>query len=354
MSLSTLVPILVFASIALAVLLAPIVRWMAVSCGVLDRPTGGRKIHQKATPLWGGLVTGGVIIIGLFTILPFADGKELRVEQIIGFVLALVTLIIGGMLDDRFGLKPAVQFLFPLAASVIVVASGSGIELITNPLGGSPISLEWWKSGGALDFSLPGDAITILWLLTVTYAMKFLDGLDGLVSGMTVIGAVLIAGLASSPAYFQPLIACIALIVAGAHLGFLPYNREGSLFLGEAGSTIAGFSLAVLAVISGAKLATAATALAVPLVDIVLVVVGRLIAGTSPFKGDASHLHFRLLRAGLAPWTAVRLIWGLALIFGLVALTLQTRGKLFLFTGLIVLICVISLFAWNKRRETKV
>jgi UDP-GlcNAc:undecaprenyl-phosphate GlcNAc-1-phosphate transferase len=294
------------------------------------------------------LATGGVIIAGLLLLLPFTGGKELRAEQMIGFIVAVAVLIVGGMLDDRFQLKPAVQFLFPLGASLIVVLSGSGIDLVTNPLGGSPISLQWLQWGG---LSLPGDAITILWLLTVTYAMKFLDGLDGLVAGMTVIGAVLIAGLASSPAYFQPLIACIALLVAAVHLGFLPYNREGSIFLGEAGSTIAGFSLAVLAVISGAKLATAATALAVPLVDIVLVVLGRLIAGASPFKGDATHLHFRLLHAGLTPWMAVRLIWGIALVFGLVALTLQTRGKLFLFAGLIVLICVISLLAWNRRKN---
>jgi UDP-GlcNAc:undecaprenyl-phosphate GlcNAc-1-phosphate transferase len=125
------------------------------------------------------------------------------------------------------------------------------------------------------------------------------------------------------------------------------------VFLGEAGSTIAGFSLGVLAVISGAKLATAATALAVPLVDIVLVVTGRILRGESPFRGDATHLHFRLLQAGLTPRVAVRLIWMIALVFGLLALTLQTRGKIFLFTGLVFLILAIAVIAYQKSRPTK-
>ncbi|HWQ99746.1 MAG TPA: undecaprenyl/decaprenyl-phosphate alpha-N-acetylglucosaminyl 1-phosphate transferase, partial [Candidatus Methylomirabilis sp.] len=96
--------------------------------------------------------------------------------------------------------------------------------------------------------------------------------------------------------------------------------------------------------------ATAATALAIPLVDIVLVVTRRILRGASPFKGDDSHLHYQLLKAGLSSQNAVRLIWGIALVFGLLALTLQTRGKLFLLAGLVVLTFVISYFAWSRRR----
>jgi UDP-GlcNAc:undecaprenyl-phosphate GlcNAc-1-phosphate transferase len=167
---------------------------------------------------------------------------------------------------------------------------------------------------------------------------------------MTVIGAALIAGLASSTAYFQPIIAMLALVIAASYLGFLPWNRAGSLFLGESGSTIAGFSLGVLAIISGAKVATASAALGVPLVDIVLVVLDRLSRGTSPFKGDSSHLHFRLLALGFTPRAAVRLIWAIALSFGLIALTLQTKGKIFLLTLLIVAIAGISAYAKGKSR----
>lgn len=354
MSLFIILPFLVLASIGLAALLTPLVRRWAFAAGAVDRPTGGRKIHHVPTALWGGLVTGTVIIIGLLVALLFADGKELHPDQLIGFIIAIVVLMIGGALDDKFNLPPAVQFLFPLLAALIVVGSGSSISLVTNPFASGGISLTWSQLViGLFVISWPADVVTILWLLVVTYAMKFLDGLDGLAAGMVIISSGLIAALASSDAYFQPIIALIALMIAGVHLGFLPWNRQGSIFLGEGGSTIAGFSLAVLAVISGAKLATAATALAVPLVDIVLVIGGRLLAGASPFKGDARHLHFRLLQAGFKPRATARMIWGIGLAFGLMALTLQTRGKFFLLIGLALLICTLSVITWRRDGEKK-
>lgn len=345
-----LLPLFVLAAIALAYFLSPLVMRAARAAGAVDRPVSGRKIHRVPTALWGGLVTGAVIIAGLLLLLPFVEGRDLHAMQLVGFAAAILVLLAGGMLDDRFGLPPAVQFLFPLVAALIVIGTGSGITQVTNPSGPGAISLAWSRfSLGPFAVSWPADLITVAWLLTVTYAMKFLDGLDGLVAGMTVIAAALIAVLAASHAYFQPLVAVLALVVAGAYLGILPRNREGSLFLGEAGSTIAGFSLGVLAVISGAKVATAATALAIPLVDIAFVVGARLFAGQSPFRGDSRHLHFQLLKAGLSPRAAARLIWGVALTFGLLALTLQTRGKLFLLGGLVVLTGVISVIAWKRR-----
>jgi len=345
-------PLFVIASIGLSALLTRVIRKAAIHHGAVDIPTGGRKIHRLPTALWGGVATGGVLIAGLLGVLPFVDGDDLHSAQVLGFAAAVLVLIIGGILDDTWNVSPSVQFLFPLAASLIVVGSGTGVTLITNPTGPGVLSLAWSSfSVGSLHISFPGDLIAIVWLLTVTYAMKFLDGLDGLAAGMAAIGATLIAVLASSDAYFQPLVALIALMVAGVHLGFLPFNRQGSIFLGEGGSVIAGFSLGVLAIISGAKVATAATALAIPLVDIVRVVIVRVMAGQSPFKGDSSHLHFRLLEAGLAPRNAARLIWAVAALFGLIALTLQTRGKMFLLAGLIVLVCIVSSVALVKRKR---
>ncbi len=325
---------------------------MRSRAGIIDEPTGGRKIHHVRTALLGGIAPAAGIAIALALAYSITDGKDLHPVQIIGFGLAIAILLVGGILDDVFDLPPWVQFLFPLLAASTVVASGSAISIITNPLGAHAISLQWTRipiaSGWSIGF--PSDLVTIAWLLVVTYAMKFLDGLDGLVAGMTVIGGSLIAGLAASPAYFQPIIAMLALSIAGAYLGFLPWNRSGSIFLGESGSTIAGFSLGVLAIISGAKVATASAALGFPLVDIVLVILDRLARGASPFKGDSSHLHFRLVEAGFSSRTAVRVIWALALAFGLIALTLQTKGKIFLLALLAVVIAGISAYARGKSR----
>jgi len=280
----------------------------------------------------------------------FADGTDLRPVQIIGFVVGILVLMIGGALDDRFDHPPHIQILFPILTSLIIIASGSGIVQVTNPTWpGHAISLVWQRfQFGVIHFSFPSDIITLGWLLVVTYSMKILDGLDGLVAGLTIISALLIASLAGSQAYFQPLIALVALAIAAVHIGFLPFNKQGSIFLGEAGSTIAGFSLAVLSIISGAKVATAAVALGIPIADIGIVVIGRLLRGKHPFKGDSSHLHFRLLQAGFSPRTSVRIIWALALVFGLTALTLQTRGRIFLFLGLVALVVAISTWAYMK------
>lgn len=342
----------VLGSLVLSYLLTYAIKVFAFRKNIVDEPRGGRKIHTERTALWGGLATGTVLIVVLLGCVPFADGTELRPIQLIGFALGIFVLMIGGALDDRFDISPKKQIVFPVLASLIVIATGSGIVQVTNPMvAGGAISLVWQKIQlGSFAVSLPSDAITLIWLLVVTYAMKILDGLDGLVSGLTVISAVLIASLAGSEAYFQPLIAMLALCVAAAYLGFLPHNKQGSIFLGEAGSTIAGFSLAVLAIISGAKVATAAVALGIPIADIIVVIASRLLRKQSPFKGDTSHLHFRLLGMGLSPRTVVRLIWGIAFIFGLTALAVQTKGRIFLFAGLLLLVAVVSVWTYVRKR----
>ena len=351
MSFELAFPMIIAGSLILSVFLTKKVRKIAYRHGVVDAPDGGRKMHAMRTALWGGLVTGTVIILASACLLPFLDGSTLRSEQIYGFMVAIGILMFGGAMDDRFNLSPWKQIVFPVLASLAIIASGSGIIQVTNPFGDGVISLVWsqWSFlGDLIRISFPSDLITIIWLLVVTYAMKLLDGLDGLVAGLTIISALLIASLAGSVDFFQPIIALLALAIAGVYIGFLPFNKTGSIFLGEGGSTIAGFSLAVLAVISGSKVATAAVALGIPIIDVFFVIVGRVLRGTSPFKGDRSHLHYRIVEAGVSPRNAVRLIWAAALIFGLFALTLQTRGRLFLLAGIAVFVLLVSWIAYVR------
>jgi UDP-N-acetylmuramyl pentapeptide phosphotransferase/UDP-N-acetylglucosamine-1-phosphate transferase len=351
--------LIIFGALIVSAVLTWVIRRTAFAMGVCDEPVGGRKIHEKRTALWGGGATGTTIVLVLISILPFLGGLEtvfgLRHLQVIGFAFGVTILMIGGMFDDAFSLPPWVQFCFPLAASIVIVMSGSGIVQITNPLGGGAWSLVWQRVPlfGGVIISWPADILTVLWLLVVTYAMKMLDGLDGLVAGLTIISALLIAGLASSIAYLQPGVALLALSIAAIHLGFVRFNRAGSIFLGEAGSTIAGFSLGVLSIISGAKVATAAIALGIPIVDIGIVVIGRLARGASPFRGDDTHIHHRLIKAGLSPSTVVRIIWAAAAVFGLAALTMQTKGKIFLLITIAILVVGSSLFAYAHQKTRK-
>ncbi len=324
---------------------------LALEGGAVDQPTGGRKIHTKPIPLWGGLGIAIAIFLAVFLAVHYGllPQRGFDLTQLAGFVLGILILLVGGLIDDRHPLPPFVQLLFPMLAAISVIASGTGIVQVTNPTTHLGFSLVWWKLGPA---SLPADLITFLWLLVATYATKILDGLDGLVSGMAVIGAGLVGALSTSVSFFQPGIALLSAIVGGAYLGFLPRNANpAKQFLGEAGGTIAGFSLGVLAILSGAKVAIALTVLAIPITDVALVVVGRIRRGVAWYKGDNTHLHFRLIQLGLSQRAAALLLWGVSLGAGLVALTLQTRGKLFLIGMLVVLTAIASYAAGLKGRR---
>jgi UDP-GlcNAc:undecaprenyl-phosphate/decaprenyl-phosphate GlcNAc-1-phosphate transferase len=306
----------------------------------VDVPIGERKIHTRPIPFLGGVGIAVALCVCLWVVWSLGFLQEsLRARQLIGFVVGIIVLAIGGALDDAMPQPPRIQILFPIIAALCVIAGGTGIVQITDPTSSHGFSLVWWRLGS---LSLPSDLITFVWLLVATYATKVSDGLDGLVTGLTIIGASFVGALSFSQAYFQPAIGTLAGIVGGAFLGFFPRNRfPAKQFLGEAGSTIAGFSLGVLAIVSSAKIAIALAVLAIPITDVGLVVLGRVKRGAPWFRGDATHLHHRLIQAGLPQQVAVLLYWGVALIAGIAALSLQTRGKIFL----IVLLCVLAALA---------
>ena len=321
-------------------------KWKAV-----DAPTGGRKIHTSAMPLWGGVGIGAsiLILLGVLAVNGLLVRDDLRPMQLVGFAVAVAILVVGGMIDDRWPLPPIVQLLSPLLAAFVVVATGTGIIQVADPLHNGVLSLEWWR---IWKISLPSDLFTILWLFVATYATKLLDGLDGLVSGIAVIGAGMVGALTLSPVYFQPSVALLSAIVGGGFLGFLPRNAHpAKQFLGEAGSTLAGFSLGFLAIVSSAKVAIALAVLAIPLADALIVVGGRLVRGVAPWKGDDTHLHFRLLKAGIPHRRVVLLLWAVSFAAGIMALSLQTRGKMFLVATLIVLTALASWLAQRLARR---
>lgn len=351
---------LVWATVVIAPMAAGASYWisrgvarMARSLHVLDVPVEARKIHDRPVPLWGGLGIALVLLLGLYVArhaLFFSSPYQTFTEQqLMGYGIGVLVLLLGGLLDDRQPLPPTIQLLFPMLASICVIASGTGIIQVTHPVTHLGYSLVWWK---VWNLSLPADLLTFLWLLIATYATKLLDGLDGLVSGMVVIGTGLVGALSLSLSYFQPSVAYLSALVGGAYLGFLPRNRyPAKQFLGEAGATIAGFSLGVLAILSSAKIAIALAVLAIPMTDAVLVVAGRIRRGAAWYKGDTTHLHFRLLQVGFSQRSAVSLFWSASLLAGLIALSLQTRGKLFLIGALIVLTALASYVVRSRARR---
>lgn len=332
----------------LSYLLSFVSRRWAIQFRALDIPKSPRKIHKEPVPLWGGV--GIALTLGIVLLLVGLEGSIFNFKisgwQLIGFLVGLAVLNLGGMLDDRYDLKAWQSILFPVTAALAVILTGTSIVHVTSPGTATALYLNWWTwhpFRSFWGFAFPSDLLTFIWLLMAIYAMKITDGLDGLVSGITVIGSAMVGILSVMPIYFQPASAILAAAVAGTYLGFLPRNTHpAKQFLGEGGSTIAGFCLGFLAIVSSAKIAIALAVLAIPVADIAFVVLRRILSGHSPFSGDSSHLHFRLLAAGIPHRAAVILLWVVSASAGIIALTLQTRGKIFLIVLMVLLAYLIS------------
>jgi len=317
---------------------------------ILDVPIGDRKIHTKPVPLLGGTAIFLAFFIVVFLQYYFQPGffTHFEFRQLLGIFLASSIIIFGGFFDDKYNLRPVAQFLFALAAVLVVIAFGVNLREITNPFG-NKIDLTGLFWGGRF---LAVDAIVFIWLLGMMFTTKLLDGVDGLVAGITAIGSLMIGILSLTPKFFQADVAFLAFVFAAANLGFLIFNfHPAKIFLGEGGSLLTGFILGFLAIAAGGKIATALLVMGVATVDILFVVARRIKRGGSLFKGGSEHLHFQLLQTGLSVRKVVFIFYFLAIIFGILTLFLQSRQKLFSLIVLFLLAAVLSWFLEDKIKK---
>lgn len=314
---------LVSAGLATALSL-PLLRVWCRQVGLVDEP-GLRKIHDRPIALAGGLaILTGLLVsfLGAFAVLKLdllgaevteklAYGVERRFGQLAAIAGGALGMTILGWLDDKHELRPAAKFAGQLIIAALVAAAGIRITLfISNPL-----------------FSY---GVTILWILTVTNAFNFMDNMNGLCAGLGGIASLLIGLIAARHGHY--LVAATAFLVFGAVLGFLPFNfPRASAFLGDAGSHLIGFLMSVLTVLphfySDQHPRTLAVVsplliLAVPLADLVWVVILRWRMGKPFYIGDTNHLSHRLVRRALSQTQAVVVIWLLAATLGSLALFL--------------------------------
>jgi len=295
-------------------------RW-CIRTGHVDDP-GHRKIHDRPIPLAGGLAvfTGlalPVTIGGLAVYFGAGDsalthGLERRAPELFAIVLCALGMTVLGVVDDKHELRPAIKFVGQLLVASLVAAAGARITLfIHNTV-----------------FSF---AITVLWLLTLINALNFMDNMNGLCAGLGAIAGWCFAVLAAASG--QYLVALIALIVVGALVGYLPHNFPSArAFLGDAGSHLVGYLLAVLAILPHfytpgkprpLAVLTPLLVLALPLFDLGCVVIIRTLNGKPFYVGDTNHLSHRLVRRGLSKTTAVLVIWLLAAACGSLAVFLN-------------------------------
>lgn len=324
-------------AVILSGLLTPLIKRLAISAGALDIPRPPRNLHALPTPKLGGLVIFLTVVIAsaLYATSGHLNFAVLPAKFLWAILAAGGVLMIGGYLDDKFDLPPKIAWLFPAIASVIIPLAGIGvgIKFLSNPFG-DPISLA------GMVFGLPLSGIFIwVWLMGMMFTTKFLDGLDGLVAGIGLIGGLTLFALSLTETVAQPMTAMLAIILAGSLLGFLFYNSyPAKIFLGDGGSLFVGFLLGVLSIILGAKIATAFLVMGVPILDVAWVIVKRLVTGKSPFRGDRLHLHFRLLDLGFNQKQTALILYAISAVFGFTAVFLQSFGKLI---ALIVLFVVM-------------
>jgi UDP-GlcNAc:undecaprenyl-phosphate GlcNAc-1-phosphate transferase len=303
-----------------------------------------RKIHRAPTPLLGGVAIFLSYFIFLFAFSPHFLSGNLHWSHLIAFFIGALIIIIGGALDDKYNLSPKIQIIFPLIAIGVLILGGVGIEKITNPFGGF-IDLK--------SLVIIGPFLVAAWLLGMMYTTKLLDGVDGLVSGVSAIGGLVIFLFTLTTRYYQPDIAFAAILLAGAVSGFLIFNwHPAKIFLGEGGSLLLGYILGVLAIISGGKIAIALLIMGIPILDVAWTITRRLIKGKNPFRfADKKHLHHRLLALGLGQRGTVLVFYALSLIFGLSGLFLQSRGKFFVLAVLVGLMFLIVIGFWLLDRK---
>ncbi len=335
----------------LTIILTPLVKKVALKGGAYVDPVKDRDerhIHTQIIPRMGGVA----IFLSFLAISLIHLGISRR---LIGVLIGASLILIVGVWDDLRGLTAFQKLFWQITAAVVVVASGITINFITNPLGGA-IRLDTLRiplvtiNGNPYGISVWGDLLTIFWIVAMINTLNFLDGLDGLATGVTGIGALVVFGISLTSGGPELATALLAIILAGAALGFLPYNfYPARIFLGDSGSMFLGFMIGVVSIISSAKIATALLVLGFPILDMGWVVIRRLIQRKSPFAADRGHLHHRLLDAGLSQWQAVLLLYFICTLFGLASLFLQgsreelialvlLAGTMLLFTfGLIII-----------------
>lgn len=344
------------ASFALALLLTPAFKRLSFQWGFVDQPDVERKIHTHAMPLLGGCAVFGafaanvlfnyLVVLPLFSKidLPFIEMPDLRIhiEGAFSVWRKLVVLLLGGFLmialgvyDDKKELKARSKLLGQFLVAAVVWLAGMRITLFMHS-------------------KIVSFVLTVLWIVTITNAMNFLDNMDGLCAGIGLVCSLLfgfIAGIQQQ--YF---VCLLSIALAGALLGFLPHNfKPASIFLGDAGSHFIGYMLAVLSIMGTFYRQGEPTYLpvlipllvmAVPLFDLVMVMWIRLQRGQPVYLGDVNHISHRLVRLGLPQSWAVTLIYLITLTLGLGATVLlwaQWTGALIVIVQAICILAIVTL-----------
>jgi UDP-GlcNAc:undecaprenyl-phosphate GlcNAc-1-phosphate transferase len=312
-----------------------------------------KVIHDRPVPRGGGMV---IFLSVLMSSLVFLHPDK----YLISILLGALVLAVLGFIDDIYDIHPFIRLIGGFVAAMIVVSAGIGIAYITNPLGSGVIYLNQPQVvlnlfGKIRTIWVIADILAILFIVWNMNIVNWSKGLDGQMPGFVSIAAVFIGLLSyrfiDDPSQFNT--AHLAFIIAGAFAGFLLWNfYPQKIMAGYGAGSLAGYFLAILAILSGAKVATTLMVLAVPTADAVFTVGRRLVAGKSPFWGDRGHLHHKLM--DVLGWGKRRIAlfyWASTFIMGWLSLYLNTVGKIV--TMAVTTSIVFGFLIWAKLYSSK-
>lgn len=312
-------------SLAISVVLTPVVRRWAVQRAFVDNPAaGGHKSHRRPIPFGGGIaITVAVLLPMAVALIAARLLRDVAPEQLpwltrhaplwpywiggiiqkaptaLAVIAGALVMHLMGVIDDHRPLSPYFKLMIQAAVALLLTA-GMGI-----------------RSGEALG-PVPAVVLTTLWIVALTNAFNFMDNMDGLTGGVAALTAILLAGAAFRAGQF--FVPCMLLLLAGAAIGFLFYNfPPATVFMGDAGSLVIGYLLAVCTVLTTFKdpaqqarpfgVLVPLLVFAVPLYDQISVIVRRMRLGVSIFRGDKRHFSHRLVKLGMSPTSAVLTIY---------------------------------------------
>ena len=323
-----------FASaLLISLLLSPLAARFAAATGAIDAPGAARRVHDRPIPRGGGVaVAASFVVVGVvcFAVVARAgstfDMGDITPPEALALFGGAVAAAVLGFLDDRFQLRARWQLLMQVALAVGAVAAGVLVDFVYNPAG-----------GGVIPFSTPfAVGFTVFWIAGMINSINWIDGLDGLSTGVALIAAVTLGLISLGSAIDQPAVALLCACLAGALAGFLPWNfHPARVFIGSAGTYFIGYTLAVLSILGTAKVAVAILVLGVPIIDTFWIIVRRTLAGQAPFTADRGHLHHRLLDLGISHRGAVLTIYALTGFLAVASLVLSGSGQLYAFLGLV-------------------
>lgn len=323
-------------AVIIAFIMTPLARRLAIRVGAMDEPKEARKIHNKPMPYFGGLAIYVSIIACMFVYMPHNSTNY--------HIMAGATLIVlAGVLDDMYGMPAKKKLVIQILAALIAIRGGVQIHFITNPL--SETGMSYLFNGLPI-------IVTLFWIVGITNTINLIDGLDGLASGVASIAATTLLFTAARMGHDFIVMQCA--IIAGASLGFLPFNfNPAKIFMGDTGSLLLGYMLAVTSV-SGMVKSVAVVALAIPvfalglpIFDTTFAIIRRYINKKPIMEADKDHLHHKLMRVGLNQRQTVLIMYFISMLLGIVAVILADTEP---FIGLTVAtLVVVIVFVLAKK-----